>query len=90
MLNEVCAAARQASAPTPPIELTEPLADHLSKPARAYQSRVMLRSWFLTYVLEADNCTTFNDGTLADNVYLYEVLDDFLSSLYKPVIVVEP
>lgn len=62
----------------------EPLAELLNCPEDAYNARLMLRSWFLSYALGEAESTTFNPDDLRGNVYFYEVMDGFLGSLYAP------
>ena len=65
------------------VTLSDQLAEHLRHSDNARKARLMLRSWFLSQVLQSDTPTTANPGSVESNVYLYEMLDDFLSELVE-------
>lgn len=59
------------------------LTSHLRYAGNAAKARLMLRSWFLSQVLQSDSPTTSNPGGVFENVDLYQMLDDFLSDLME-------
>lgn len=60
------------------------LCEHLTDVSSVHKTRLILRSWFLAEVLQSDSTTpTVNPATLEDNVYAYELIDGFLSSLLQ-------
>lgn len=81
--SRALALAPAQAAPKPSITLFNDLIDHLSHADNAQKARLMLRSWFLAQALHADAPVTSNPGDIADNVYLYELLDDFFSGLLQ-------
>ncbi|MCX6218337.1 hypothetical protein [Spirosoma sp.] len=74
---------RAQVAPESSIILSDQLVDHFSQKDNTHKARLMLRAWFLNHVLHSDAPVTANPGSAEDNVYLYEMLDDFLSDLLK-------
>ena len=62
----------------PVIAVSGQLFDIVSNPADLTPFRIALRSWFTSYLTQVDEHV--NHSTLAENIYFYEVLQEWLET----------